>query len=155
MELRLVKESFGLMSKCSFTVNFIIIWIKNNIDPFIYKKIKAEGLTPAAIADKPTLLRRASFDIIGMPAPAAIVKKYLQNNNEDAYEILVNELLATPQYGEKWAGLWMDMARYADTKGFEKMFQTPRDGKPLRPAHPTPHWQGIAGSQYTAATQEM
>jgi len=55
-----------------------------------------------------------------MPAPEAIAKKYLQNNNEDAYEILVNELLATPQYGEKWAGLWMDMARYADTKGFEK-----------------------------------
>ena len=95
-------------------------WIKNNIDPFIYKKIKAEGLTPAAIADKPTLLRRVSFDIIGMPAPEAIANKYLQNNNEDAYEILVNELLATPQYGEKWAGLWMDMARYADTKGFEK-----------------------------------
>lgn len=103
---------FGLFGKPS--------WIKNNIDPFIYKKIKAEGLTPAAIADKPTLLRRVSFDIIGMPAPAVIANKYLQNNNEDAYEILVNELLASPQYGEKWAGLWMDMARYADTRGFEK-----------------------------------
>ena len=57
---------FGLFGKPS--------WIKNNIDPFIYEKIKAEGLTPAAIADKPTLLRRVSFDIIGMPAPAAIAK---------------------------------------------------------------------------------
>jgi hypothetical protein len=95
-------------------------WIKNNIDPFIYKKIKAEGLSPSSIADKPTLLRRVSFDIIGMPAPEAIAKKYLSNNNEDAYEILINELLASQLYGEKWAGMWMDMARYADTKGFEK-----------------------------------
>jgi hypothetical protein len=95
-------------------------WIKNNIDPFIYQKIKQEGLSPSTIADKPTLLRRVSFDIIGMPASDAIAKKYLSNNNEDAYEILVNDLLASQQYGEKWTSMWMDIARYADTKGFEK-----------------------------------
>lgn len=95
-------------------------WIKNNIDPFIYKKLKEEGLTPAPNADKPTLLRRVSFDMIGMPAPDDIAKKFLSNNGPDGYENLVNDLLATQRYGEKWAGMWMDMARYADTKGFEK-----------------------------------
>lgn len=95
-------------------------WIKNNVDAFIHEKIKKAGLTPALIADKPTLLRRVSLDLIGMPAPNDIATKFLNNNTDRAYEVLVNDLLASEKYGEKWAGLWMDMARYADTKGFER-----------------------------------
>ena len=103
---------FGLFGKPS--------WIKNNIDPFIFEKIKKEGLSPSLQADKATLLRRVSFDIIGMPAPENIAQKYLSNNKDNAFETLVDELLISKQYGEKWAGMWMDMARYSDTKGFER-----------------------------------
>ena len=95
-------------------------WIKNNVDAFINEKIQQEGLTTSPIADKPTLLRRVSLDLIGMPAPNDIANKFLKNNTDGAYEVLVNDLLASEKYGEKWAGLWMDMARYADTKGFER-----------------------------------
>ena len=95
-------------------------WIKNNVDEYIYEKLKQEKLTPSALADKPTILRRVSLDLIGMPAPEAIAKKYLASSKDNAYEQLVDTLLSLPQYGEKWTSMWMDMARYADTKGFEK-----------------------------------
>ncbi len=95
-------------------------WIKSNIDEYIYEKLKQEKLTPSALADKPTILRRVSLDLIGMPAPEAIAKKYLASTKDNAYEQLVDTLLSLPQYGEKWTSMWMDMARYADTKGFEK-----------------------------------
>jgi len=95
-------------------------WIKNNVDEYIYEKLKQEKLTPSALADKPTILRRVSLDLIGMPAPEAIAKKYLASTKDNAYEQLVDSLLSLPQYGEKWTSMWMDMARYADTKGFEK-----------------------------------
>ena len=106
------KGPFGLFGKPE--------WIKNNVDAFIYEKLKQEKLTPSEMADKATLLRRVSLDIIGMPAPDAIAKKYLSSTKENAFETLVDELLALPKYGEKWTSMWMDMARYADTKGFEK-----------------------------------
>jgi len=95
-------------------------WIKNNVDAFIYEKLKQEKLLPAELANKPTILRRVSLDLIGMPAPEAIAKKYLASTKDNAYEQLVDTLLSLPQYGEKWTSMWMDMARYADTKGFEK-----------------------------------
>jgi len=95
-------------------------WIKTNIDAFIYEQLKEEKLVPAASADKSTLLRRVSLDLIGIPAPDAIAKKYLSSSDENSFEALVDALLALPQYGEKWTSMWMDMARYADTKGFEK-----------------------------------
>jgi hypothetical protein len=95
-------------------------WINNDIDQFIYQKIKKEGLTPSNEADKATLLRRASLDIIGMPASEKINDWFLHNNDKNAYEKLVDTLLASPHYGEKWAALWMDLARYSDTKGYER-----------------------------------
>lgn len=95
-------------------------WIKNNVDAFIYEKLKEEKLSPSALADKATLLRRVSLDLIGMPAPNSIAQKFLESTSSDAYEKLVDTLLTLPTYGEKWTSMWMDMARYADTKGFEK-----------------------------------
>ena len=95
-------------------------WINNNIDQFIFQKIKKEGLTPSDEADKATLLRRASLDIIGMPASEKLNEWFMHNNEKNAYEKLVDTLLTSPHYGEKWAGMWMDLARYSDTKGYER-----------------------------------
>ncbi|MBM3401434.1 MAG: DUF1553 domain-containing protein [Bacteroidetes bacterium] len=94
-------------------------WIRNDIDKFIYEKLKEQKLEPAVEADKPTLLRRLSLDLIGLPALEAISKKYLQDNSEKAYENLVDDLLASPRYGERWTSVWLDLARYADTRGYE------------------------------------
>lgn len=95
-------------------------WAKNAIDRFIYDKLSDEGLDPADEASKEVLLRRVSFDVIGMPAPDTLAKQFLADNSPEAYEKLVDSLLASPHYGEKWAAMWMDLARYADTKGYER-----------------------------------
>jgi hypothetical protein len=92
----------------------------NNIDHFIYEKLEAAELKPSPEADKATLLRRASLDLIGMQAPDALAQAYLKNNDPRAYEVLVDSLLASPHFGEKWAALWLDLARYSDTKGYER-----------------------------------
>lgn len=92
----------------------------NGIDHFIYEKLEEAKLTPAPEADKATLLRRVSLDLTGMPASDAMAKAYLQNNTPAAYEQLVDSLLASPHFGEKWAAVWLDLARYADTKGYER-----------------------------------
>lgn len=94
-------------------------WIRNDIDKFIYEKLKEQKLEPAVEADKPTLLRRLSLDLIGLPASEGISKRYLQDNSEKAYENLVDDLLASPRYGERWTSVWLDLARYADTRGYE------------------------------------
>ncbi len=95
-------------------------WAKNEIDLFIYDKLQQNKLSPSAEADKPTLLRRTSLDLIGMPAPAKIANDFLQDTTDGAYEKLVNTLLSSPHYGEQWAAMWMDLARYSDTKGYER-----------------------------------
>lgn len=95
-------------------------FIKNNIDYFIYHQLKEKKLEPSAEADKATLLRRVSLDLIGMPTPAGLAQRYLQSGHAAAYEALVDSLLASPHFGERWAALWMDLARYADTKGYER-----------------------------------
>lgn len=95
-------------------------WAKNEVDFFIEQKLREQKLLPSPTADKATLLRRVSLDITGLPAPPHLAKKYLNNSNENAYDELVDSLLAAPQYGEKWTAMWMDLARYADTKGYER-----------------------------------
>lgn len=106
------KTLFGLITKKSK-------WARNPIDNFIEQKLNEEGLKPSPVADKPTLLRRAALDLIGMPAPSHLANKFLGDNSEHAYADLVDSLLSSPHYGEKWAALWMDLSRYADTKGYE------------------------------------
>jgi hypothetical protein len=95
-------------------------WTKNDIDRFIIEKLEDEDLTPSAEANKETLLRRVSLDLIGMPASEKISKEYLSSQDPDAYETLVDSLLASKRFGERWTAVWLDLARYSDTKGYER-----------------------------------
>ncbi len=95
-------------------------WVKNDIDYFIVDKLKKENLKPSVVADKRTLLRRVSLDLIGLPAPLSFQEKFLADSGTNAYENLVDSLLALPQFGERWTSMWLDLARYADTKGYER-----------------------------------
>jgi len=95
-------------------------WMKNDIDYFIYDKLQQEKLQPSPEADKATLLRRVSLDLTGMPASEKLAAQFLQSKNENAYELLADSLLASPHFGEHWAAMWLDLARYADTKGYER-----------------------------------
>ena len=95
-------------------------WVKNDIDYFIYEKLEEQKLKPSVETDKATLLRRVSLDLIGLPAPSTLSEKYLRSNDAKAYETLVDSLLASPRFGEKWTSMWLDLARYADTKGYER-----------------------------------
>jgi len=95
-------------------------WAKNDVDYFILNKLNEQKLKPSPQADKGTLLRRVSFDIIGMPANDTLAQKFLNDSSSHAYEELVDSLLASPHYGEKWTSMWLDLARYADTKGYER-----------------------------------
>lgn len=95
-------------------------WIKNGIDHFILEKLDKEKIKPAIQADKATLLRRVSLDITGLPASLKLAGEFLTNTKESAYQQLVDSLLASQHFGERWAALWLDLARYADTKGYER-----------------------------------
>ena len=95
-------------------------WPKNEIDHFILQKLKEERIDHSAEADKPILIRRVYLDLIGIPPTSEQAKKFVEDESPDAYEKVVNELLASPHFGEKWASWWLDMARYSDTKGYER-----------------------------------
>jgi len=95
-------------------------WAQNEVDKFIEQKLEENDLKPSPQAEKYILLRRISLDLIGMPAPDHLARNFLNGNINHDYTDLVDSLLASPHYGEKWTGMWMDLARYADTKGYEK-----------------------------------
>jgi Protein of unknown function (DUF1553)/Protein of unknown function (DUF1549)/Planctomycete cytochrome C len=97
-----------------------IDWVKNDVDYFIYNRLKKEKLDPSVLADKNTILRRVSLDLIGMPASSALKNAFLNDDTPQSYERLVDSLLASKRYGERWTSLWLDIARYADTKGYER-----------------------------------
>ena len=92
----------------------------NDIDRFIDEKLNEVGLKRSKEADKETLLRRVSLDLIGMPAPDSIQSAFLSDQSPSAYEKLVDTLLNLPTYGERWTAMWMDLSRYADSKGYER-----------------------------------
>jgi hypothetical protein len=92
----------------------------NSIDTFILARLRKEGLQPSPEADRITLLRRLSLDLIGLPPAPEEVKAFLADTRKDAYARQVDRLLASPHYGERWARTWLDAARYADSDGFEK-----------------------------------
>lgn len=100
------------------------------IDHFIRERLEKEGLTPAPEADPFTLVRRVYLDLIGLPPTPAEADAFVNNRSPDAYEKLVDSLLASKPYGERWARRWLDLARYADTNGFEK--DRPRQIWPYR-----------------------
>jgi Protein of unknown function (DUF1549)/Protein of unknown function (DUF1553) len=95
-------------------------WVKTPIDRFILARLEKEGLTPQPEADRVTLLRRLSLDLIGLPPTVAEVDAFLNDKSPNAYEKQVERLLASPHYGERWGRHWLDAARYADSDGFEK-----------------------------------
>ncbi|HEY2839258.1 MAG TPA: PSD1 and planctomycete cytochrome C domain-containing protein [Pirellulales bacterium] len=95
-------------------------WPRNAIDHFVLAKLEIEGLAPSAEADRAVLLRRVSLDLTGLPPTLAEVDAFLADQSPEAYEHVVDRLLASPHYGERWARPWLDLARYADTHGFEK-----------------------------------
>ncbi|TXE09622.1 DUF1553 domain-containing protein [Seonamhaeicola algicola] len=94
-------------------------WATNDIDYFILSKIEDLGLTPNEKATKEQLLKRVSFDITGLPPSIEMQKKFINDTSENAYEKIVDELLASKHYGEKMASSWMDIARFADSHGYQ------------------------------------
>lgn len=94
-------------------------WPKSEIDFFILEKIETAGLQPNEEADKARLLKRVSLDLTGLPPSPELHERFLADHSADAYEKIVDELLAQPQYGEKMAVHWMDVARYADSHGYQ------------------------------------
>jgi Protein of unknown function (DUF1553)/Protein of unknown function (DUF1549)/Planctomycete cytochrome C len=93
---------------------------RSPIDAFVQAKLAKEGLKPSPEADKTTLVRRLSLDLLGLPPLPQEVDAYLQDNTPNAYEKLVDRMLQSPHYGERWGRLWLDAARYADSDGYEK-----------------------------------
>src|SRR5579871_6361374 len=105
-------------------------WPKNTIDRFILARLEKEGLHPSPEADRATLIRRLSLDLIGLPPTLAEVNAFVNDRSPDAYNKLVDRLLASPHYGERMAVVWLDLARYADTHGYH--IDSQRDMWPWR-----------------------
>jgi mono/diheme cytochrome c family protein len=93
-------------------------WVRNPIDRFILARLEREGLTPSPEAGRVTLLRRLSLDLLGLPPTLEEVEAFLHDDRPDGYERLVDRLLASPHYGERWGRHWLDLARYADSNGY-------------------------------------
>ncbi|HLJ09991.1 MAG TPA: DUF1549 and DUF1553 domain-containing protein [Planctomycetaceae bacterium] len=91
--------------------------VESPIDAFILERLEAAGLEPAPAADKRTLIRRASYDLIGLPPTSAEVADFMADPSPDAFATVVERLLASPHYGERWGRHWLDVARYANTRG--------------------------------------
>jgi hypothetical protein len=95
-------------------------WGANAIDAFILDRLETAGLSPNPPAEKVALLRRAYYDLIGLPPSPDEVDAFLADDSPEAYEQVVDRLLASPQYGEKWGRHWLDLVRYADSVGYER-----------------------------------
>jgi hypothetical protein len=95
-------------------------WTGNPIDKFVAAKLKEQDLQPSPEAQKETLIRRVYLDLVGIPPTQEEVQKLIGSNDSFQYERLVDQLLASPHFGEKWASWWLDLARYSDTKGYER-----------------------------------
>lgn len=100
-------------------------WRANPIDAFLFDEYRAKGLTPVGLANKRTLIRRATFDLIGLPPTPADVDSFLRDDSPSAFERMIERLLASRHYGERWGRHWLDLARYADTAGDAADFPVP------------------------------
>jgi len=94
-------------------------WVKNPIDNFVLAKLKEKGMKHSAVADRPTLLRRVTFDLTGLPPTQEEISAFVEDDAPDAYERVVDRLLASPHYGERMATDWLDLSRYADSHGYQ------------------------------------
>ena len=95
-------------------------WVRNPIDAFLLARIESRGLSPAPAADRVALIRRACYDLTGLPPTPAEVDAFVNDKHPDDYEKLIDRLLASPHYGEKWGRHWLDLVRYAETNGYER-----------------------------------
>jgi Protein of unknown function (DUF1553)/Protein of unknown function (DUF1549)/Planctomycete cytochrome C/F5/8 type C domain len=95
-------------------------WVRTPIDAFLLAVMEQKGLHPSPPADKPTLLRRVTFDLTGLPPTPQEIDAFLKDASPDAYEQVVDRLLASPRYGERWGRHWLDLAHYGDTHGYDK-----------------------------------
>jgi mono/diheme cytochrome c family protein len=95
-------------------------WVRNPIDAFVLSRLDRAGISPSAEAGRTTLLRRLSLDLTGLPPTPAEIDAFLADSSANAYEKQVDRLLTSPHYGERWARVWLDAARYADSNGYEK-----------------------------------
>ena len=93
--------------------------VRNDVDPFVLAELEKQNIPPGSPADKRTLLRRAYLDLIGIPPSPAQVNEFLSDDSSDAFAHVVDRLLSSPQYGERWARHWLDLARYAESEGFK------------------------------------
>ncbi|MFN7921935.1 MAG: PSD1 and planctomycete cytochrome C domain-containing protein [Bryobacteraceae bacterium] len=100
-------------------------WVRSPVDQFILSKLEAKGLAPAPEADKATLLRRATYDLTGLPPTEKELAEFLADNSPDAFRNVVERLLASPRYGERWGRHWLDVARYADSTGNDEDHRYP------------------------------
>ena len=105
-------------------------WIRNDIDRFVLARLEAEQLSPAEEADRYTLVRRLYLDLIGLPPTPEEADAFVGDPTPEAYEHLIEQLIKSKHYGERWARLWLDLARYSDTNGYEK--DRPRTMWPYR-----------------------
>jgi len=95
-------------------------WVRNPIDAFIWAGLGAKRIKPSPAADARTLARRVHYDLIGLPPDPMVVEAFAANPSDEAYQAMVDKLMTDPRYGERWARPWLDLARYADTNGYEK-----------------------------------
>jgi hypothetical protein len=95
-------------------------WVRNPIDAFVLAQLEREGLVPSSEADRTTLIRRLSLDLIGLPPTLPEADAFLADRRDQAYDSLVQRLLDSPHFGERWGRVWLDAARYADSDGYEK-----------------------------------
>ncbi len=100
-------------------------WVRNEIDAFVLSKLESSGLQPSAPADPRTLIRRVYYDLTGLPPSPEEVAAFVRNPSNAAYEKLIDKLLASPHYGERWGRHWLDLARYADSGGYEFDYDRP------------------------------
>ena len=94
-------------------------WLQNPIDAFILNKLESAGLHPSPVASRAVLIRRVTFDLLGIPPTPAEIDAFVHDDRPDAYEKLVDRLLDSPRFGEHWATYWLDLVRYAETDGFK------------------------------------
>jgi hypothetical protein len=100
-------------------------WPRTAVDRFVLAKLEEKGIAPSPAADRRTFLRRVTYDLIGLPATAAEIDAFVQDSSAEAFAKVVDRLLASPHYGERWGRYWLDVSRYADTKGY--VFQEDRN----------------------------
>jgi mono/diheme cytochrome c family protein len=100
-------------------------WCQTTLDRFVLAKQEAKGVTPNPAVDKRSLLRRAYFDLLGLPPTPEETARFLGDNSPNAYERLIDRLLDSPQYGERWARHWLDLARFAESHGYEQDYDRP------------------------------